>query len=541
MNIIWEPNNYFSGFRWSLKLLNASLEFWLAINKSCDSSVDEVNVISPDGILIEWFSIPEFATYQIFKATVVIGAVPPQVLSIDPDAGGLDCVFPGVTITGQNFDLDAEATLTLSTGGLPIDALDEVVDPSGNSLTCTLDLDSTYFEIGLYDVTVTNPLAMFSDTLIEGFDVIEPPIIVTEPEVEPFSHPTWDEFSPCISQDTNGQLIAFWYAHAPTISADVPGRSYDGISWSGGSNVFGTSSSNYRFDVLKVAPKTNGGDFLVINFVNSSLVAFATDYGAWGGGYVFNYPGRNWNLEVMCDASGYGYGIGDQGGSIVFQKTPTPNVPGNSTPHTIAPGRLSHVRSWGMDSSGLLYLSFLNTGRSNIQLSKGTDNTNLTWTSPITVFEDSGYDDVRDPSVHLVDGVIHLSFLRHDTLSGDYELCYTQADISDLIFTTPVVVDTSTTAIEDAHIQAGTYFDLPIVAIAYQKEDAVYIDYSYCDGVVWKPPTVFQNTSAVSEDCDLVFLERTGSLQQDLIVIWTEEIGGGYRNIVTRMGHFVVP
>lgn len=357
-------------------------------------------------------------------------------------------------------------------------------------------------------------------------------------EVQLFNNTTWDEFSPTIWQDATGRLIAFWHADTPTISADIPGRSYDGISWSGGTNVFGTSAPFHRFDVLKTAPRASSGCFVLINFVYPNLVACATDNGAMGGTYVFGFPGRSWNLEMMVDASGYGYGCGDAGGNIVFQKTPTPNTPGNSVAHSIAPGRLSHVRSWGLDSDGLLYLAFLDTGLSKIQLTHGTDTGNLTWTSPITVFEDSGYDDVRDPSVHLVDDVIHLSFLRHNLSTSEYELCYTYADVSDLNFSTPVVADTHTVSIEDAHVQAGTYFDASVVAIAYQRGDSLYFVYSSDGGATWETPILAQTVYSPTEDCDMVFLEHTGSLTEDVIIIWSQG-GTAYRNIITRMGHFV--
>jgi hypothetical protein len=332
-------------------------------------------------------------------------------------------------------------------------------------------------------------------------------------------------------------LIAFWHAHTGVISADVPGRSSNGTSWSGGSNVFGTSSSGYRFDVLKTAPRSNSGCFVLINFVDPTLVACATDYGA-STTYVFNFPKRSWNLEMMVDASGYGYGCGDLSGNIVFQKTPTPNVPGNSTEYPIAPGRLSHVRSWGRDSAGLLYLAFLDTGMTKIQLSHGTDTTNLTWTSPITVFEGAGYDNVRDPSMHIVGDVIHISFLRHNTGTGEYELCYTRANVADLNFTKPVVADSNSQTYEDAHIQAGTYFDCPVVAIAYEEGTSLFLGYSADNGVTWNEPVLVQTVFAPTEDCDMVFLKHTGSLAEDLIVIWAQG-GGGSRHIITRMGHFV--
>ncbi|MBU1023258.1 hypothetical protein KKB99_03125 [bacterium] len=495
-------------------------------------------VHTPEGISIEWKNIPGFNTYNIFTATVVIGADPPEVISIDPDSGMLNGILTNVSITGQFFDPDADVTLTLSTGGTPVDATDENVDPSGTSLTCTLDLNSTDFELGFYDVTVRNPQSNLSDTLLQAFEVIAGLGVVFVNENKPFNHPNWDEFSPCIIQDPNGQLVAFWHGDTPSISADIPGRSYNGTNWSGGSNVFGSSNPNNRFDVLKISPKANGGAFVAINFVWASLVAFATDYGAYGGGYVFSYPGRTWNLEVMTDATGRGYGFGDASGSIVFQRTPNPNVPGNSATYTVGPGRLSHVRSWGLDTSGLLYMAFSDTSMSNIQLSYGLDSTNINWATPSVIYLDAAYNDVRDPGMHIINDIIYLGFNRHNMSSGDYELCFMKANVSDLNFSTPVAAVSSTTPFDDAHIQAGSFFAKDAVAIAYQNNNTVSFTYSSDDGSVWETPVTVQETSANTEDCDMIFMNHTGSLTEDIIVIWSEDNGGGYRDIKTRMGHF---
>jgi len=249
----------------------------------------------------------------------------------------------------------------------------------------------------------------------------------------------------------------------------------------------------------------------------------------------------------MTDTSGYGFGCGDANGQIVFQKTPTPNVPGNTIisgnvyNYPLAAGRLSHCRSWGLDSSGLLYLAFLDEAATLIQISHGTDNINLTWSTPVTIFQDPAYDDVRDPSMHLKDNVIHLSFLRHNTSTGNYELCYTKGNISDLIFSMPVVVDSSTSKFEDAHIQVGTYFtNVPVAAIAYEKGTTLYLNYSTCDGAAsWHTPVQVQTTTMATEDCDMVFLNHGGSLTEDLIIIWSEADGTGMRHIITRMAHFL--
>jgi hypothetical protein len=186
---------------------------------------------------------------------------------------------------------------------------------------------------------------------------------------------------------------------------------------------------------------------------------------------------------------------------------------------------------------GLLYLAFLDEGATMIELTHGTDNTNLTWTTPISVFQDAAYDDIRDPSVHLVSGVIYLSFLRHEISTGNYELCYTKANVSDLAFSAPVVVDTSTSAFEDAHIQAGTFFTFPVTAIIYEKASTLYLCFSADNGSTWGAPVLAQTAFSPTEDCDMVFLKHTGSLTQDFIVIWAQGTAGS-RHIITRMGHF---
>ena len=136
------------------------------------NGMDGIKRVNPtENPLTGLFNIAEFATYQLF--TIEILAPPPLVNTIDPNQGELDSILTGVLITGENFDLNAEVTLVLSTGGTPIDALDESVDPSGTSLTCTLDLNSTDFVVGFYDVIVTNPDSGLFGELPEGFEVLE--------------------------------------------------------------------------------------------------------------------------------------------------------------------------------------------------------------------------------------------------------------------------------------------------------------------------------------------------------------------------------
>jgi hypothetical protein len=195
------------------------------------------------------------------------------------------------------------------------------------------------------------------------------------------------------------------------------------------------------------------------------------------------------------------------------------------------------VRSWGRDSNNILWLAYGKTTLDGIYLAYGNDNTNLTWTDNFLVWQDAGYDNVRDPSMHLVNGVIHISFVRHNISTGEYELCYTYGDTTGG-FPDPVVIDSSMSSIEDAHLQFGNYISYDISGAAYMKESAIYFSFSYDDGETWQPPEAVQTLSEPAEDPDMIFINHAGSLTEDLIIIWVQ--GGGANNdCYTRMGHFI--
>jgi hypothetical protein len=67
---------------------------------------------SPNGIVLEWVNIPEFATYQVFTATVVIGC--------GPITGSI--TSPSCPVTGVNTgsSLDFEASASSGNGGDPV-------------------------------------------------------------------------------------------------------------------------------------------------------------------------------------------------------------------------------------------------------------------------------------------------------------------------------------------------------------------------------------------------------------------------------------
>jgi hypothetical protein len=363
-----------------------------------------------------------------------------------------------------------------------------------------------------------------------------------------------DEISPCIMQETDNELKAFWYGYAPHdygtfynyYSSDIGAYSTNGINWNGNKDTFGTVSTGpgfQRADQAKMAPH-QGGSCAVVSGVFSGffMTLFDNDrvIKSWPT-YTFNWiPNYVYNIEVMTDNTGYIYAVSDAGGNINGNKTSGPNVCSGSNSYMVYSGgdaRLSHVRSWGCDSSNILWLAYGKTSLDGIYLAYGNDSSNTSWTTGYLVWSGSGYDDIRDPSMDLVNGVIHLSFVRHNTTSGEYELCYTYGDTTSG-FSTPVVIDSSTSAIEDAHLQFGNYADHDIPGAAYMKESAIWFAFSADEGATWLPPETVQTLTEVAEDPDMIYINHTGGLTEDIIVIWVQ--GGGANNdCYTRMGHYV--
>jgi hypothetical protein len=363
-----------------------------------------------------------------------------------------------------------------------------------------------------------------------------------------------DEISPCVAQENDGELKAFWYGYAPHnygtywnyFSSDIGSYSYNGLNWYGNKDTFGTVSSGpgfHRNDQAKIAPHQNGSCAAISGvFSGQYMTLFDTDrvIKSWPP-YLFAWiPNYSHNIEVMTDNNGYIYGISDGGGMLRGSKTTSPNVAVGKTTYVINSGndnRLSHVRSWGCDANNILWLTYGKTTLNGMYMAYGNDADNTSWTSGYVVYQDAAYDDIRDPSLHLVNGVFHISFLRHDTSSGDYELCYTYGDTT-AGFSTPVVIDTSSTPIEDAHLQFGNYLGYDILGVAYMKETAIYFSFSYDDGDTWQPPESVQALEEPAEDPDMIFINHIGSLTEDVIVIWVQ--GGGSQNdCYTRMGHFI--
>lgn len=363
--------------------------------------------------------------------------------------------------------------------------------------------------------------------------------------------PWTTEMSPCIAQETDNELKAFWFGYMPPYNTDDIGAySSNGLNWIGKTNTFGTWTSTgifYRDDHCKIAPTQAGSCLIMIDIFFGSpyyLTLINTDRMLKGSyPYTFNWipNGYSYNIEMMSDNSGYIFGVQDRSGTLSANKTSGPNQAGGSDPFQIntgSDGRLSHVRSWGCDSGNILWLAYCKTSLDGIYLAHGDDSTNLTWTDGYLVWQDAGYDDIRDPSMHLVNGVIHLSFLRHNTTTDEYELCYTYGDTTSG-FSTPAVIDTSTSSIEDAHLQFGNYAGgYDIIGAAYMKESGIWFAFSYDDGDTWSEPEAVQTLEEIAEDPDMIFIDHAGSLTEDFIVIWVQ--GGGDQNdCYTRMGHFV--
>jgi outer membrane protein assembly factor BamB len=136
-----------------------------------DNSVNgqtDTLVYSPDGIRIEWYSMTEFAAYQIFKATVVEGFIcePPIPASINPASFITNPgIYNDVAITGDHFDEAGGVTQVYLDNDINQIYATDINVGSNTQLTCDFDVSGA--DLGIYDVVVFTACEGRGEDLLE--------------------------------------------------------------------------------------------------------------------------------------------------------------------------------------------------------------------------------------------------------------------------------------------------------------------------------------------------------------------------------------
>jgi hypothetical protein len=359
-----------------------------------------------------------------------------------------------------------------------------------------------------------------------------------------------DELSPCISEDTEGELNVTYYCWEKTqdvYTSDINVKSTNGDTWQGIANYFGTvviigDPWCTRGDYLKTAPNNIGSAYASIihnptpmPFWSSSVDRMVlweyNDYSFDCGASVLN------NCEIGCDSLGHFYFFSDNDSppsGISCKRCPHENMfgtaggptgmEGATTDTVTSDGEISHVRSWGRDGDGML-LAFYNLV-GEVRLAGTTDPpNNVTWDSGTVIFDGTGYTEIRDPGMFVDStGRVHICFVGLNQSTGLYDLLYTRADSPDDPFMPPVVAATSADPINDAHICFQVYDEYPVVGIVF--ETGRQIRSVLCareDGTIFLPYQQMTEDGSFNADCDFWFTLSATYKYDSLIVYDTRE------------------
>ncbi len=373
------------------------------------------------------------------------------------------------------------------------------------------------------------------------------------------TQPYWDEFSPALCQEADGDIRIVWvaprldYWHAADISVSSPDG---GQSWSGGGNMFGSLGSGpgavTRTDTIKVAPDTEGDSNFILNFAGSLVCMVDAGRCVEEGKseYAFSAGSKEEDLETFVDSLGYTIAFSDLGPGITCKQSLMTNQllenqGGGSWdtsgygPFTVTEsGRISHVRSCDETSAGDVVLAYSSDDKTQILLATSpADGEYSTWTPDLLVYEaDGGI--VRDPCIQVdPSGGIHMCF-AFDMFDEQSQLLYTYSSGNLDEWTQPVVVVESIGILHDAHLLWDHEFGADIVAFVYETGGDVYATLTQDAGATFNTPIIVSTMDENVQDPDAVALQDI--LGCDFIMAWSYPADWGYddHDIRWRKAHF---
>jgi len=341
----------------------------------------------------------------------------------------------------------------------------------------------------------------------------------------------FDDMSPALAWETDDQLRCYWTSDSTPghpwnpCGQDQAVRSDDGgQTWIDYHQYWGHGNDGCM-DHAKIIAADNGNSFALHPLAKPGGVESPPHYYA---GASTNWDmGFSWAFtmlpycdcgELICAGDGYLHVFGDKKDWVpqsgIYQqvcnqtytffndwswwpdpdpdKIPWPSMWWPLDIHLVAdqPAHLSNTRSIGDDSSGTIYLAYWGgTEGDFIKIARSTDgSTGLNWDN-LTIFDASGYSNVRDPGLDVdANDRIHLSFLRHNDSTDEDEVCYTYSSDGGDSWSPIQVVYTSDSLLTDTPVVAYEALGAYVVAITYEEADGVYFVSSFDAGQNWEMP-----------------------------------------------------
>ncbi|MCD6218480.1 hypothetical protein J7L05_11585 [bacterium] len=454
-------------------------------------------VHAPDGIILEWYNMNEFATYQTFPATVVVGST---IELTSPNGGeniGVYCIHD---ITWNTILYTGDIKLEYSKDGFVSDINEIIAATEDDGIYSWVIPDDPSTTVRVRASLVDIP-TVYDDSDAD-FAIIQNTFSVVLDGNYSFDSSRPD-ISPSIITKPNGDVICSYcrcyygtsytsdYGYSPNSGASWIEPYY--VTWGGSAGNMSTMAIDAVGDAYHKIHR--GGSSLIVRFSsaspNSGVYLTAATHG----------------MALIFTHDGLAVEFGDFGNTIRYKKGTDPNSPfynGDwtawiSAPQYTAvpsPSRLSQTLNIIKDPTNAIYMVYYSSNASDtwIRMAYNSDGEALTWDYNNDVYDGSadGYDCARDPSLWLdSDSDWHSAFILHtNSPSSTESIAYVRSDDA-LAWSTPVTVyEVSGADVLDwVTVTAVTCGCNEIAVITYQENDIVYLTYSWNLGQTWQTPT----------------------------------------------------
>ncbi len=320
----------------------------------------------------------------------------------------------------------------------------------------------------------------------------------------------FDDISPALCIETDGDIKMAYNSNkvvANDYAVSYACKSTDGLNWYGFQASFsswGGVLANHG-DNTKIVASTDGNSwrYLSLYYVAygtwSTPFSAATEMGAYGidGAHVTTYISRA--AEMIQDAPGYVYVMGDQNNILQFKRSGAPGsltgggvVWSSFNIYQIGTGYFSRARSIELaPDDNMYFMYYVNDTANQIRLAYQSDSTGLVWDTSTVAYDGSSTSTTgaHDPGLDIdPDGKFHVTFVRNDTTSGNDQLCYIHST-DGTSWTDPVVIAEQADAMNDDPVCLYTLGENEFIATVWKGGDHIYVSFSYDGGNNWYEAT----------------------------------------------------
>ena len=446
------------------------------------------------------FAITEFATYQYFEIGVGTGE---QLTIITPNGGELWMIGSSREITWNPASVTGTMLIEYSKDNFVADihTIATGEDNDGSFMWDDIPNDPSH-TVRVRISSTGNP--SINDVSDADFSIIGYIIVFSDEGVLPEQRPGFNDISPALCIETDGEIKMAFSANQPI---DYAGTAYSyGVKSNNGLNWFNfyspISSGGGMWachgDATKILANTTGNSWMTIILYSQTTFQWATPFtpsteNPYDGGIITTYITRQ--PEIIQAADGYVYLLGDRNNMLQFKKSEAPNSlsagPSGGIWQTfpvynIGPGYFSRARSSERAPNDTMYfVYYVNDTANLIKLAYNTDSTGLVWDTSTVAYDGSSTSTTgaHDPGLDIdPSGEFHVTFVR---VSGaNNQLCYINSD-DGTTWSQPSVISEIPDTINDNPICFFVFDTIDFLASVWRGGTHIYVSFSGDGGQNW--------------------------------------------------------